>query len=62
VHRFHRERFNLKKFNETGSKEQCCFEMSNRFAALENIGTDLEQTKYQWLQHSYEINWDNVNS
>jgi hypothetical protein len=29
------ERFNLKKLNEAEGKEQCRFEISNRFAALE---------------------------
>jgi hypothetical protein len=36
-HRFHMERFNLKKLNEAESKEQCCVEVSNRFAALEDL-------------------------
>jgi hypothetical protein len=36
AHRIHMERFNLKKLNEVEGKEQCCVEISNRFAALEN--------------------------
>jgi hypothetical protein len=35
AHRIHMERFNLKKLN----KEQYCVEISNRFAALENLDT-----------------------
>jgi uncharacterized metal-binding protein YceD (DUF177 family) len=33
------ERFNLKKLNEVESKEQYCAEVSNRFAALEDLDT-----------------------
>jgi hypothetical protein len=36
-HRFHMERFNLKKLNEVESKEQHHVEVSNRFAALEDL-------------------------
>jgi hypothetical protein len=34
-HRFHMERFNLKKLNEVEGKEQFPVEFSNRFAALD---------------------------
>jgi hypothetical protein len=34
--RFNMERFNLKKLNEVGEKEQYRVENPNRFAALEN--------------------------
>jgi hypothetical protein len=27
LHRFHMERFNLKKLNEVGGKEKCCVEV-----------------------------------
>jgi hypothetical protein len=37
THRFHMERFNLKKLNEVEGKEQYWVEISNRFAALENL-------------------------
>jgi hypothetical protein len=40
AHRFHMERFNLKKLNEVERKEQYCVENSNRFAALENLDTE----------------------
>jgi hypothetical protein len=36
------ERFNLKKLNEVEGKEQYCVEISNRFAALENLDTDVD--------------------
>jgi hypothetical protein len=41
-HRFHMERFNLKKLNEVEGKEQYCVEVSNRFAALEDLDTEVE--------------------
>jgi hypothetical protein len=40
--RFHVERFNLKKLNEVESKEQYDVEVSNRFAALENLDAEVE--------------------
>jgi hypothetical protein len=39
------ERFNLKKLNEVEGKEQCQVEISNRFAALENLDDDVEPGK-----------------
>jgi hypothetical protein len=36
------ERFNLKKLNEIEGKEQFCVEDSNRFAALEDLDTEVE--------------------
>jgi hypothetical protein len=36
-HKFHMERFNLKKLNEVKSKE-----VSNRFAALEDMDAEVE--------------------
>jgi hypothetical protein len=39
MHRVHMERFNLKKLIEVEGKEQYCVEISNMFAALENIVT-----------------------
>jgi hypothetical protein len=37
MNRVHMERFNLKKSNEVDSKQQYRVEISNRFAALENL-------------------------
>jgi hypothetical protein len=36
------ERFNLKKLNEVEGKEQYRVEISNRFAALENLDTEVD--------------------
>jgi hypothetical protein len=41
-HRFHMERFNLKKLNKLEGKEQFCVEVSNRCAALEDLDTEVE--------------------
>jgi hypothetical protein len=41
TYRFHMERFNLKKFNETENKEQYCVKISNSFTALENKDNDI---------------------
>jgi protein associated with RNAse G/E len=35
LHRFHMERFNLKKLNEAEGEEKYCVEVSNRFQALD---------------------------
>jgi hypothetical protein len=40
--RFDMERFNLKKLNDVESKEQFRVEVSNRFAALEDLHTEME--------------------
>jgi hypothetical protein len=41
-HKFHMERFNLKKLNEVEGKEKCCVVVSNRFAALEDLDVEVE--------------------
>jgi hypothetical protein len=41
-HRFHVERFNLKKLNNAKGKGQFRVEVSNRFAALEDLDTEVE--------------------
>jgi hypothetical protein len=40
--RFHMERFNLNKLKEVEAKEQFRVEISNRFAALEDLDTEVE--------------------
>jgi hypothetical protein len=40
--RFHLERFNLKKLNDVEGKEHFRVEVSNRFAALEDLDTEVE--------------------
>jgi hypothetical protein len=42
LQRFHMERFNLKKLNEVGGKGQYHVEVSNRFASLEDLNTEVE--------------------
>jgi hypothetical protein len=39
--RFHMERFNLKKINEVGGKEQFCAEVSNRLSVLEDLNAEV---------------------
>jgi hypothetical protein len=40
--RFHIARFNLKKLNEVEGKEQYHVEITNRFAPLENLDTEVD--------------------
>jgi hypothetical protein len=40
--RFDMERFSVKKLNEVEGKEHVRVEVSNRFAALEDLGTEVE--------------------
>jgi hypothetical protein len=42
THRIHVARFNLKKLNEVKGKEQHRVEVSNRFAVLENLYTEVD--------------------
>jgi hypothetical protein len=46
-HRFHIERFNLKKWNEVEGKEQFHVEVSNSFTALEDSDAEVE-TNSAW--------------
>jgi hypothetical protein len=36
------QRFNVKKLNDVEGEEQCRVEVSNRFAALEDLDTEVE--------------------
>ncbi|PNF43036.1 hypothetical protein B7P43_G07223 [Cryptotermes secundus] len=45
THTVHMKRFNLKKLNEVDGKEQYRVEISNRFAALENLDTEVDVNK-----------------
>jgi hypothetical protein len=42
MQRVHMERFNLEKLNKVEGKEQYRVELSNRFAALENLDTEVD--------------------
>jgi Asp-tRNA(Asn)/Glu-tRNA(Gln) amidotransferase B subunit len=57
THRDHMERFNLKNLNEVqSSKEQYHVEISNTFAALENLGTVVDVTKaWQTITENIKI-------
>jgi hypothetical protein len=41
-HRFHMERFSLKKLKEAEGKEQYRVQISNRSAVLENLDTEVD--------------------
>jgi hypothetical protein len=45
THRVHVERFNLKKLRKVEGKERYRVEISNRFAALENLNTEGDVNK-----------------
>jgi hypothetical protein len=48
-------KFNLKKLNEVEGKEQYCVEISNRFAALEYLDTEVDVNK-AWETIKVNIN------
>jgi hypothetical protein len=45
THRVHMERLNLKKLSDVEGKERYRVEISNRFAALENLDTEGDVNK-----------------
>jgi hypothetical protein len=50
------ERFNLKKLNEVEGKEKYCFEVSNRFAALEDLDAEVEiNTIWETIRENIKI-------
>jgi hypothetical protein len=53
--RFHMERFNLKKLNDGEGKEQFRVGISNRFAALEDLDTEVE------INSAWETISENIN-
>jgi hypothetical protein len=53
---FHMERFNLKKLNEVEGKEQYNVEVSNRFAALEDLDTEVEiNSAWEMIRENIKI-------
>jgi hypothetical protein len=42
LQRFHMERFGFKKLSKAESKGKCCVEVSDLFAALEELGTKVD--------------------
>jgi hypothetical protein len=54
--RFDMERFNLKKLHGVESKEQFCVEGSNRFAALEDLDTEVEiNSAWEMIRQNIQI-------
>jgi hypothetical protein len=50
------ERFNLKKLNEVEVKEQVCVEVSNRFAALEDLDAEVEiNSAWEMIRENIKI-------
>jgi hypothetical protein len=55
-HQFQMERFNLKKLNEVEGKEKYCVEVSNRFAALEDLDAEVEiNTIWETIRENIKI-------
>jgi hypothetical protein len=54
-HRFHVEKFTLKKLNEVEVKEKYRVEVSNRFATSENLDAEVE------VNTAWETVWENIN-
>jgi hypothetical protein len=55
THRVPMDRLNLKKLNEVEGKEQYRVEISNRFAALENLDTEVD------INRAWETIRQNIN-
>jgi hypothetical protein len=54
THSYHMERFNYKRLNETEGKKQYWVEISNRFAALENLDDKVD------INRAWETNIGNI--
>jgi hypothetical protein len=54
-HKFHMERFNINKLNEVEGKEKYHVEVPNSFAALEDLGAELENNTI-WEKIRVNIN------
>jgi hypothetical protein len=55
-HRFHVERFKLKKLNEVKGKEKYCTEVSYRFAALEDLDAEVKIiSAWEMIRENIEI-------
>jgi hypothetical protein len=55
-HRFDMERFNLKKLKEVEGKEQYEVEVSTRFAALEDLDSEVEiNSAWETIRENTEI-------
>jgi hypothetical protein len=50
------EKFNVKKLNEVGGKEQYRVEVSNRFAALEDLDAEVEiNSAWEMIRENIKI-------
>jgi hypothetical protein len=49
------ERFNFKKLNEVDDKEQYRVEISNRFAALEKLDTEVDIRAWETIRRNIKI-------
>jgi hypothetical protein len=55
-HRFHMERFSLKKLNNVEGKEQFRVEVSSRFAALEDLDAEVEiNSAWEMIRENIKI-------
>jgi hypothetical protein len=56
--RIHMERFNLKNLNDVEGKEQFCVEVSNRFAALEDLGAEVDiNSAWEMIRENTKISF-----
>jgi hypothetical protein len=56
LHKFHMQRFNLKKLNEVEGKEKYHSEASNKFAALEDLDAEVEiNTIWEMIRENINI-------
>jgi hypothetical protein len=54
--RFDKERFNLKKLNDVEGKEQFLVEVSNRFAALEDLDAEVDiNSAWEMIRENIKI-------
>jgi dynactin complex subunit len=55
-HKFHTERFNLKKLNDVEGREKYRVEVSNRLPALEDLDTEVEiNTIWETIRENIKI-------
>jgi hypothetical protein len=55
THRLNMERFNLSELNEVEGKRQCTVEISNMFAAVENLDAEVD------IDRAWETIRENIN-
>jgi hypothetical protein len=56
TNRFHMERSSNKRLNKVEGKKQCCVEISNRFAALENVDAEVDINRaWQTIRENINI-------